>query len=258
MSVVSYRQEDFIGIVTIERPEALNALNTAVLNELNSTFANINLETTRVVILTGAGTKSFVAGADISEMSHLNNTEAARFSNKGNEVFRKIETFPLPVIAAINGFALGGGCELAMSCDFRVCSENAVFGQPEVGLGITPGFGGTQRLARLIGLGKAKEMIYTANAIKADEALNVGLVNHIYPQETLLEETKKLAAKIAKNAPFAVRASTKAINEGIDTDMDRAIIIEEKLFGSCFTTEDQKVGMKAFLEKIKGVEYKNK
>ena len=258
MSVVSYRQEDFIGIVTIERPEALNALNSAVLNELNSTFANINLETTRVVILTGAGTKSFVAGADISEMSHLNNTEAARFSNKGNEVFRKIETFPLPVIAAINGFALGGGCELAMSCDFRVCSENAVFGQPEVGLGITPGFGGTQRLARLIGLGKAKEMIYTANAIKADEALNVGLVNHVYPQETLLEEAKKLAAKIAKNAPFAVRASKKAINEGIDTDMDRAIIIEEKLFGSCFTTEDQKVGMKAFLEKVKGVEYKNK
>ena len=240
MSVVSYKQEDFIGIVTIERPEALNALNTAVLNELNSTFANINLETTRVVILTGAGTKSFVAGADISEMAPLNNSEAARFSNKGNEVFRKIETFPLPIIAAINGFALGGGCELAMSCDFRVCSENAVFGQPEVGLG------------------KAKEMIYTANAIKADEALNIGLVNHVYPQETLLEETKKLAAKIAKNAPFAVRASKKAINEGIDTDMDRAIIIEEKLFGSCFTTEDQKVGMKAFLEKIKGVEYKNK
>ena len=158
MSVVSYKQEDFIGIVTIERPEALNALNTAVLNELNSTFASINVETTRVVILTGAGTKSFVAGADISEMAPLNNSEAARFSNKGNEVFRKIETFPLPVIAAINGFALGGGCELAMSCDFRVCSENAVFGQPEVGLGITPGFGGTQRLARLIGLGKAKEM----------------------------------------------------------------------------------------------------
>ena len=258
MSVVSYRQEDFIGIVTIERPEALNALNSAVLNELNSTFANINLETTRVVILTGAGTKSFVAGADISEMAPLNKSEGSRFSNKGNEVFRKIETFPLPVIAAVNGFALGGGCELAMSCDFRVCSENAVFGQPEVGLGITPGFGGTQRLARLIGLGKAKEMIYTANAIKADEALNVGLVNHVYPQETLLEETKKLAAKIAKNAPFAVRACKQAINEGIDTDMDRAILIEEKLFGSCFATEDQKVGMKAFLEKVKGVEFKNK
>ena len=176
----------------------------------------------------------------------------------GDEVFRKIEIFPLPVIAVVNGFALGGGCELAMSCDFRVCSENAVFGQPEVGLGITPGFGGTQRLARLIGLGKAKEMIYTANAIKADEALNIGLVNHVYPQETLMEEAMKLAQKIAKNAPFAVRACKKAINQGIDTDMDRAIIIEEKLFGECFATEDQKIGMKAFLEKVKGVEFKNK
>jgi len=224
MSVVSYKQENFIGIITIERPEALNALNSQVLDELNSTFANIDLETTRVVLLTGSGTKSFVAGADISEMATLNNVEGARFGNKGNEVFRKIETFSLPVIAVVNGFALGGGCELAMSCDFRVCSENAVFGQPEVGLGITPGFGGTQRLARLIGLGKAM----------------------------------KLAQKIAKNAPFAVRACKKAINQGIDTDMDRAIIIEEKLFGECFATEDQKTGMKAFLEKVKGVEFKNK
>lgn len=258
MSVVSYKQENFIGIVTIERPEALNALNSQVLDELNSTFANIDLETTRVVLLTGSGTKSFVAGADISEMSNLNKVDAAKFSNKGNEVFRKIEVFPLPVIAVINGFALGGGCELAMSCDFRVCSENAVFGQPEVGLGITPGFGGTQRLARLIGLGKAKEMIYTANAIKAKEAFDIGLVNHVYPQENLMEEAMKLAEKISKNAPFAVRASKKAINEGIDTNMDRAIIIEEKLFSECFLTEDQKVGMKAFLEKVKGVEYKNK
>lgn len=258
MSVVSYKQENFIGIITIERPEALNALNSQVLDEINSTFTSINLETTRVVLLTGSGTKSFVAGADISEMSTLNSTEGARFGNKGNEVFRKIETFPLPVIAVVNGFALGGGCELAMSCDFRICSENAVFGQPEVGLGITPGFGGTQRLARLIGLGKAKEMIYTANVIKADEALNLGLVNHVYPQEILMEEAMKLGTKISKNAPFAVRACKKAINEGMDTDMDRAIIIEEKLFGECFATEDQKVGMKAFLEKVKGVEFKNK
>ena len=146
-----------------------------------------------------------------------------------------------------------------MSCDFRVCSENAVFGQPEVGLGITPGFGGTQRLARLIGLGKAKEMIYTANAIKADEALNIGLVNHVYPQETLLEETKKLAAKIAKNAPFAVRASKKAINEGIDTDMDRDNNNRRKIIWKIVLQQKiKKVGMKAFLEKIKGVEYKNK
>ena len=258
MSVVSYRQENFVGIVTIERPEALNALNSEVLGELNQIFANIDLETTRVVLLTGSGTKSFVAGADISEMMPLNRAQGAKFSNKGNEVFRKIETFPLPVIAAINGFALGGGCELAMSCDFRVCSENAVFGQPEVGLGITPGFGGTQRLARLIGAGKAKELIYTGNAIKADEALRVGLVNHIFPQEQLMEEAMKIANKIAKNAPFAVRASKKAINEGLELDIDRAIIVEEKLFGDCFTTEDQKTGMNAFLNKIKNVEFKNK
>lgn len=258
MSVVFYRQENFVGIVTIERPEALNALNSEVLGELNQVFANIDLETTRVVLLTGSGTKSFVAGADISEMMPLNRSQGAKFSNKGNEIFRKIENFPIPVIAVVNGFALGGGCEIAMSCDFRVCSENAVFGQPEVGLGITPGFGGTQRLARLIGAGKAKELIYTGNAIKADEALRIGLVNHIFPQEQLMEEAMKIANKIAKNAPFAVRASKKAINEGLELDIDRAIIIEEKLFGDCFTTEDQKTGMNAFLNKIKNVEFKNK
>ena len=246
MSVVSYKQENFIGIVTIERPEALNALNSQVLDELSSTFASINLETTRVVLLTGSGTKSFVAGADIAEMSTLNSDEGTKFGYKGNEVFRKIETFPLPVIAVING------------CDFRICSENAIFGQPEVGLGITPGFGGTQRLARLVGLGKAKELIYTANNIKANVALDIGLVNYVYPQENLMAEAMKLAGKIAKNAPFAVRACKKAINEGINVDIDRAIIIEQKLFGSCFATEDQKVGMKAFLDKVKGVEYKNK
>ena len=212
MSVVSYKQENFIGIVTIERPEALNALNSQVLDELSSVFTNINLETTRVVLLTGSGTKSFVAGADIAEMSTLNSDEGTKFGYKGNEIFRKIETFPLPVIAVINGFALGGGCELAMSCDFRICSENAVFGQPEVGLGITPGFGGTQRLARLIGLGKAKEMIYTGNAIKADEALNAGLVNHVYPQETLLEEAKKFINKFIYTTVDEI-LTTNAIKE---------------------------------------------
>ena len=258
MAVVSYKQEGFVGIVTIERPEALNALNSQVLDELWNIFFNIDKENVRVVLLTGSGSKSFVAGADISEMAPLNRVDGAKFSNKGNEIFRKIETFELPVIAVVNGFALGGGCELAMSCDFRVCSENAVFGQPEVGLGITPGFGGTQRLARLVGLGRAKEMIYTGNALKAQEALEIGLVNHVYPQENLMEEAMKLATKISKNAPYAVRASKEAINQGIDTDMDRAILIEEKLFGSCFSTEDQKTGMEAFLNKIKNVEFKNK
>lgn len=258
MEFVSYKSENFIGVLTINRPNALNALNSKVLDELRETFDKIDLETTRVVIITGAGEKSFVAGADISEMSTASVTEAEKFGKKGNDVFRKIETFPLPVIAAINGFALGGGCELAMSCDIRICSENAVFGQPEVGLGITPGFGGTQRLARLVGLGKAKELIYAANNIKAEEALRIGLVNHVYPLENLMEEAMKLAGKIAKNAPIAVRAAKKAINTGIDTDMDRAIIIEEKIFSSCFETEDQKEAMKAFLEKRKVEAFKNK
>lgn len=258
MEFVSYKNENLIGVLTINRPNALNALNSKVLDELSETFDKIDLNTTRVVIITGAGTKSFVAGADISEMSTSTVVEAEKFGKKGNDVFRKIETFPIPVIAAINGFALGGGCELAMSCDIRICSENAMFGQPEVGLGITPGFGGTQRLARLIGTGKAKELIYAATNIKAEEALKIGLVNHVYTLENLMEEAMKLAAKIAKNAPIAVRASKKAINTGIDTDMDRAIIIEEKLFASCFETEDQIEAMKAFLEKRKVESFKNK
>lgn len=258
MEFVSYKSENFIGVLTINRPNALNALNSKVLDELRETFDKIDLETTRVVIITGAGEKSFVAGADISEMSTASVTEAEKFGKKGNDVFRKIETFPLPVIAAINGFALGGGCELAMSCDIRICSENAVFGQPEVGLGITPGFGGTQRLPRIVGLGKAKELIYAANNIKAEEALRIGLVNHVYPLENLMDEAIKLAGKIAKNAPIAVRASKKAINTGIDIDMDRAIIVEEKIFSSCFETEDQKEAMKAFLEKRKVEAFKNK
>ncbi len=192
-----------------------------------------------------------MAGADIGEMSALTKAEGEAFGKKGNDVFRMIETFPIPVIAAINGFALGGGCEISMSCDIRICSENAVFGQPEVGLGITPGFGGTQRLARLVGPGMAKQMIYGARNIKADEALRIGLVNAVYPQEELMDAAKKLAGGIAKNAPIAVRACKKAINEGLEADMDQAIVIEEKLFGSCFETEDQKYGMAFFLDKNK-------
>ena len=225
---------------------------------MDACLDGINLETTRALILTGAGEKSFVAGADIGEMSTLTKAEGEAFGKIGNDVFRKLETFPIPVIAAINGFALGGGCEISMSCDIRICSENAVFGQPEVGLGITPGFGGTQRLARIIGVGKAKEMIYAATNVKAEEAYRIGLVNAVYPLEELMPAAKKLAGKIAKNAPIAVRACKKAINEGLDAVMDEAIVIEEKLFGSCFETEDQKEGMKAFLEKRKVEGFQNK
>lgn len=251
MEFITYEQEGQVGIVTINRPKALNALNSQVLEEIEATFKAIDVDAVRAVILTGAGEKSFVAGADIGEMSTLTKVEGEAFGKKGNDVFRMIETFPIPVIAAVNGFALGGGCEISMSCDIRICSENAVFGQPEVGLGITPGFGGTQRLARLVGPGMAKQMIYTARNIKADEAYRIGLVNAVYPQEELMAAAKKMAAGIAKNAPIAVRACKKAINDGLEADMDAAIVIEEKLFGSCFETEDQKYGMAFFLDKNK-------
>ncbi len=258
MEFILFEQNESIAVVTINRPKALNALNSQVLEELGKTFDAIDTNAVRCVVLTGAGEKSFVAGADIGEMSSLTKEEGAAFGKKGNDVFRKIETFPVPVIAAVNGFALGGGNELAMSCDIRICSENALFGQPEVGLGITPGFGGTQRLARIIGVGKAKEMLYSASNIKAQEALGLGLVNAVYTSEELMPAALKLASKIARNAPIAVRASKKAVNDGLQTDMDAAIALEEKLFGSCFETEDQAEGMKAFLEKRKVVKFNNR
>jgi len=264
MEFVIYEQKGAVGIVTISREKALNALNSTVLEELDATFDAINLDEVRCVILTGAGAKSFVAGADIGEMSSLTKAEGEAFGKKGNDVFLKIENFPVPVICAINGFALGGGCEIAMSCDIRICSDNAVFGQPEVGLGITPGFGGTQRLARLVGPGMAKQMIYTARNIKAAEAYRIGLVNEVYSaevdaegnvvktaQEVLMASAQKMAAGIAKNAPIAVRNCKKAINEGLDLAMDKAVELEEKLFGDCFETEDQKYGMAFFLDKNK-------
>lgn len=258
MEFITYEVEGQIGIITINRPKALNALNSAVLDELDKTLDAVDQEAIRCLILTGAGEKSFVAGADIGEMSTLTKAEGEAFGKKGNDVFRKLETFPIPVIAAVNGFALGGGCEISMSCDIRICSENAVFGQPEVGLGITPGFGGTQRLARIVGTGKAKEMIYGARNIKAEEAYRIGLVNNVYPAEELMPAAKKLASTIARNAPIAVRNCKRAINEGIQVDMDQAIVIEEKLFASCFETCDQKEGMNAFLEKRKVDAFLNK
>lgn len=251
MEFILYEAKGAVGTITINREKALNALNSKVLDELSATLDAVDLENTRCLILTGAGEKSFVAGADIGEMSTLTKAEGEAFGKKGNDVFRKLETFPIPVIAAVNGFALGGGCEIAMSCDIRICSENAVFGQPEVGLGITPGFGGTQRLARLVSPGMAKQMIYTARNIKADEAYRIGLVNAVYPLEELLPAAEKMASGIAKNAPIAVRNCKKAINDGLQTDIDQAIVIEEKLFGDCFETEDQKYGMAFFLDKNK-------
>ena len=258
MGFVDYEEDGYVGIMIINRPQALNALNKDVLKDIEAAFDAVDLSRIRTIILTGAGEKSFVAGADIAAMSTMTKAEGEAFGKFGNDIFRKIETFPIPVIAAVNGFALGGSNELAMSCDIRICSDNAMFGQPEVGLGITPGFGGTQRLARLIGVGKAKEMVYGARNIKADEAYRLGLVNAVYTQEELMPAAKKLAAGIAKNAPIAVRNSKKAMNEGLQVDMDQAIVIEEKAFGDCFETEDQKEGMTAFLEKRKVDNFKNK
>lgn len=258
MEFVKYEQDGYIGIVTIDRPKALNALSSQVLEEIDQAFKAIDLEKTWVVILTGGGEKSFVAGADIKEMHMLSKAEGEAFGKKANDIFRAIETFPIPVIAAVNGYALGGGNEIAMSCDIRICSENAVFGQPEVGLGITPGFGGTQRLPRLVPIGIAKELIYSTRRIKADEAYRIGLVNAVYPQSELMNEAKKLALSIIKNAPIAVRECKKAINNGVEVGMDQAIVIEEKAFGACFETEDQREGMGAFLEKRKVAGFKNK
>ena len=263
MGFVNVEVKDKIAVLTINRPEALNALNSQVLDDLNAALDSIDVNTVRALVLTGAGEKSFVAGADIGEMSTLTKAEGEAFGKKGNDVFRKLETFPIPTIAAVNGFALGGGCEISMSCDIRICSDNAMFGQPEVGLGITPGFGGTQRLARLIGAGMAKQLIYTARNIKADEAYRIGLVNAVYAQEELLPAAEKMANTIAAQAPIAVRACKKAINDGLQLDIDKAIELEEKIFGDCFETEDQREGMANFLrkkddpKKVKVVDFKN-
>lgn len=254
---IKFDTKEAIGKVTITRPEALNALNSEVLEELDALIEEIKKDKNlRVLILTGEG-RSFVAGADIKEMSELNAVEARDFSKKGIEVFRKIESLPIPVIAAVNGFALGGGCELAMSCDIRIASEKALFGQPEVGLGLIPGFGGSQRLQRLVGQGWAKYLIYSAENIKADKALEIGLVQDVVEVDKLEERVNELANKIASQAPVAVRLSKEIINTGAQTDIDSALRLEEMGFGLANSTEDKKIGTKAFINKEKA-EFINK
>ena len=243
-------RQDGITVMKISAPKSLNALNSTILKEIDSFVSGLD-NTTRVLIITGDGEKSFVAGADISEMAHLNEPQGFEFGRLGAQVFRKIETLPIPVIAAVNGFALGGGCELAMACDIRIASVKAKFGQPEVGLGIIPGFSGTHRLPKLIGQGYAKEMIYTGKVIRADEALRIGLVNATYEPEELMPKALEMAAMMLKNAPVAIRLAKQSINEGYDLDADGAIALENKLFGQCFATKDQKEGMDAFLNKRK-------
>ncbi len=240
-----------VAVMTISAPRSLNALNTAILNEIGDFVDKFDCNKFRCLIITGDGEKSFVAGADISEMATLGVLQGQTFGSRGAAVFRKIEKLHVPVIAAVNGFALGGGCELAMACDIRICSENAKFGQPEVGLGIIPGFSGTVRLARLVGMGMAKQLIYTGKPIKADEALRIGLVNAVVPQAELMDKAMELANQIAANAPLAVKAAKLCINTEYDMEAAEAIQYESGIFGRCFLTEDQKQGMKAFLEKGK-------
>ena len=259
MEFVKVDVKDAVATITIDRPKALNALNTQVLKDIAAAFDSLDLDEVRCVILTGSGDRSFVAGADIGEMVEMDSAAGKELGRVGNKVMRDIENFPIPVIAAINGFALGGGNELAMSCDVRLASDNAIFGQPEVGLGITPGFGGTQRLARVIGnLSKAKELLYSGRNFKADQALELGLVSAVYPQEELIPAAEKMASIIAANAPVAVRNTKAAVNRGLQTDIDAAIEIEVELFGELFDTADQKEGMNAFLEKRKEKNFQNR
>lgn len=251
MAFVEVSKQGHVGIVTMNRPETLNALSSAVFADLLKAFDVVeNDEEIYVVVVTGAG-RSFVAGADISEMATMNVVEGKNFGDLGNQAMLRLERMEKPTIAAINGFALGGGCELSMSCDIRICSDNAMFGQPEVQLGITPGYGGTQRMARLVGAGIAKELIYTAKNLSAQDAYRIGLVNAVYPQEELMAAAEKLAGKIAKNAPIAVRLSKKMINDGLAMPIADAVAMESNLFGNSFETHDQVEGMSCFLSKEK-------
>ncbi|BEP28183.1 enoyl-CoA hydratase-related protein [Helicovermis profundi] len=245
------KKEESIAIVSFNREKALNALNSAMLDEISDMTKLLkNDEEVNVVIFTGKG-KAFIAGADISEMEKLNSFEGMAFGKKGSEVFTMIENLEKPTIAAINGYALGGGCEFAMACDIRLASSKAKFGQPEVGLGIIPGFSGTQRLPKLVGLAKAKELIFTGDIISSEEAKSIGLITYIYEADELMENAKTLAKKISKNAQLAVRNAKRSINEGFNKDMVSASSIEATYFGMCFSSEDQKNGMKAFLNKEK-------
>jgi enoyl-CoA hydratase len=239
-----------VAVVTINRPKALNALNEHTLLELREAMADLaEKNDVQVIVLTGSGEKAFVAGADIAAMQSFSAIRARAFAKLGHEVMRAIERCPKPVIAAVNGFALGGGCELALSCDIRLAAESARFGQPEVNLGVIPGFGGTQRLARLVGKGVALELILTGDMIDAAEARRIGLVNKVVPLPELLEAARKMAGKIAGRGPFAVVLAKEAVRNGLEMDLERANSYEAELFGHCFASADQKEGMQAFLEK---------
>ena len=241
-----------LAVVTIDRQEKLNALNAEVVREIGTVFDELlGDDAVRGVILTGAGDKAFVAGADIGELATMNSVSGVRVSRDGQDVFRAIERFPKPVLAAVGGYALGGGCELALACHMRVASEKARFGLPEVGLGIIPGYGGTIRLARLIGLGRAIELTLTGDMLKADRAYEIGLVSAVVAPDALLDESKTFLRKVTKNGPIAVRMALESIYRGLDTATAEALDFESSLFGLLASTDDMKEGMEAFLEKRK-------
>ncbi len=253
-NTIEFTVAENIAVITVNRPKFLNALNTEFFFELSELIDSIEKDDSiRAVIVTGAGEKAFVAGADISEMQNKTVLEAREFSALGNRVMLKLENLNKPVIAAVNGFALGGGCELAMACDIRIAGNRAKFGQPEVGLGIIAGFGGTQRLSRLVGSGIAKEILYTGDMINAERAYEIGLVNRVVDATEVLEEAKKMAKTIASKSPLGIVFTKKAVNEGSNLDLERAVSLEVELFGSLFSTADQTEGMSAFLEKRQAV-----
>lgn len=252
MTILWEKDDYHILTLTINRPEVLNALNISVLQELREKISRIEKEEDiKVVIITGAGEKAFVAGADIKEMASFTPKEALAYAALGHQVFARLEALPKPVIAAINGYCLGGGLELAMACDIRVSVHKAKLGQPEVGLGIIPGFGGSQRLPRLVGKGKASELIFTGKGISGEEAWRIGLVNKVVDEEVLLKETKELAYAIVKNSGNAISLAKMAIKEGLEEKMPQALEIEKTYFSKCFLSTEQKEGFMGYLEKRK-------
>ena len=249
---IIYQVEEGIATITFNRPKALNALNSALLKEFSKALDEIDAdENIRVLVLTGSGDKSFVAGADITQLATYNSLTAKNFAQKGHAIIARLQQLPIAVIAAVNGFALGGGTEIAIACDFIYASDNAKFGQPEINLGLIPGFGGTQRLPRLIGANLAKELVFTGKMISADEAEKIGLVNKVVPQDQLMEEVLKTAKEIASKGKASLRAAKQAINNGLNTDLATGIHIEVEAFGLCYASSDSKEGTSAFLEKRK-------
>lgn len=249
LQYLQVEKEDEIALITINRPDKLNAMNLAVMDEFLTVLDSLEKDSSKVILITGAGQKAFSAGADIEYMSKIGSVEAEKYALRGHEVLNKIENIEKPIIAAINGYALGGGCELALACDIRFASSNAQLGQPEVTIGICPGWGGTQRLLRIIGPARAKDLIFTGRKIGTEEAFSMGLINKIFPAENLISESKMYAKNIAKNSSFAVGKSKMLVNKGIDTNLDTGLKLEIYSWSLCFSSKDREERMRAFVEK---------